>query len=262
MLPWPGASVLKIGSSRSTTSRSPPFTIVSPGVKRLARSVTTCSVAAPAGTITHATRGGRSAWTKSSSAVVPVAPSLAIALTPAGSDAYPTISWPPRIRRRAMLAPIRPSPTIPTCMESSSRLDGPAQQGQPGFHVAPEMHAQRPAPALLEDAEVTERLSGLHHTERIPLSRYREVVRVVTGDLDEHAGIRAALVRLPGRVQVARAEADTRRDSKRVAHGQPGRPQQDLVRLVHRDVREEGDTMKDRKSTRLNSSHLVISYAV
>src|SRR5882724_2191339 len=152
---------------------------------RLARSVTTCSVAAPAGTITHATRGGRSAWTKSSSAVVPVAPSLAIALTPAGSDAYPTISWPPRIRRRAMLAPIRPSPTIPTCMESSSRLDGPAQQGQPGFHVAPEMHAQRPAPALLEDAEVTERLSGLHHTERIPLSRYLEVVRVVTGDLDE-----------------------------------------------------------------------------
>src|SRR5439155_339463 len=95
---------------------------------RLARSVTTCSVAAPAGTITHATRGGRSARTKSSSAVVPVAPSLAIALTPAGSDAYPTISWPPRIRRRAMLAPIRPSPTIPTCMESSSRLEGPAQQ--------------------------------------------------------------------------------------------------------------------------------------
>src|SRR6266566_7138800 len=87
---------------------------------RLARSVTTCSVAAPAGTITHATRGGRSALTKSSSVVVPVPPSLPIALTPAGSAAYPTISWPPLIRRRAMLAPIRPSPTIPSCMRSSN----------------------------------------------------------------------------------------------------------------------------------------------
>src|SRR6059036_937002 len=202
---------------------------------RLARSVTTCSVAAPAGTITHATRGGRSARTKSSSAVVPVAPSLAIALTPAGSDAYPTISWPPRIRRRAMLAPIRPSPTIPTCMESSSRLEGPAQQGQPGFHVAPEMHAQRPAPALLEDAEVAG-LRHLHHTEGISPSRHREIIRVVTDDMDEHAGIRSALVRLPGRVQVTRAEADTRRDSKRVSRGEPGRLQQDLVRLVHRNV--------------------------
>src|SRR5438552_6866854 len=121
---------------------------------RLARSVTTCSVAAPAGTITHATRGGRSARTKSSSSVVPPAPSLAIALTFAGSVAYPTTSWPPRIRRRAMFAPILPSPTIPTCMESSSRLDGPAQLAQAGFHIAPEVHAQRPPPARPEDLEV------------------------------------------------------------------------------------------------------------
>src|SRR3989454_4595335 len=104
---------------------------------RLARSVTTCSVAAPAGTITHATRGGRSARTKSSSAVVPVAPSLGIAWPPAGSDAYPTISWPPRIKRRAMLAPIRPSPTIPTCMESSSRLEGRPSRASPAFTSLP-----------------------------------------------------------------------------------------------------------------------------
>src|SRR5262245_6347709 len=57
---------------------------------------------------------------KSSSVVVPVPPSLATALTPAGSEAYPTMSWPPRINRRAMLPPIRPSPTIPSCMRSSS----------------------------------------------------------------------------------------------------------------------------------------------
>src|SRR5215831_5661914 len=93
--------------------------IVSPGAMRLARSVTTCSVAAPAGTITHATRGGRSVRTKSSSVVVPFAPSPASSFTPAGSAAYPTISWPPRIRRRAILPPIRPSPTIPSCIPSS-----------------------------------------------------------------------------------------------------------------------------------------------
>src|SRR5439155_1035937 len=89
---------------------------------RLARSVTTCSVAAPAGTITHATRGGRSARTKSSSSVAPLAPSLAIALTFAGSLAYPTNSWPPRISRRAMFAPILPSPPMPTCRHDPGRL--------------------------------------------------------------------------------------------------------------------------------------------
>src|SRR3989442_5035304 len=180
---------------------------------RLARSVTTCSVAAPAGTITHATRGGRSARTKSSSSVVPLAPSLAIALTFAGSVAYPTTSWPPRIRRRAMFAPILPSPPIPTCMESSSRLDGPAQLAQAGFHIAPEVHAQRPPPARPEDLEVAERLRRLHHAEGVSPPWYREVLPVVTRDLDEDARIRSALVR-------------------------------------------------DRKSTRLNSSHVRISYAV
>src|SRR2546422_3555556 len=244
---------------------------------RLARSVTTCSVAAPAGTITHATRGGRSARTKSSSSVVPLAPSLAIALTFAGSVAYPTTSWPPRIRRRAMFAPILPSPTIPTCMESSSRLDGPAQLAQAGFHIAPEVHAQRPPPARPEDLEVAERLRRLHHAEGVSPPRYREVLPVVTRDLDEDARIRSALVRLPGRVEITGSEAETRPNLEPIPRRDPGRLKLGLVRLVHRNIREEGHvvpgpdrlqvcfqcrTARDRKSTRLNSSHGYISYAV
>src|SRR5712692_5781058 len=154
---------------------------------RLARSVTTCSVAAPAGTITHATRGGRSARTNSSSAVVPVAPSLAIALTPAGSDAYPMISWPPRIRRRTMLAPIRPSPTIPICIAQlllaalpQRFFDSRAQSREARGHVGAQVHAERAAAALRQNLEVAARLRGLHHPKRVRLPWHRQVSRVVT----------------------------------------------------------------------------------
>src|SRR2546426_8641892 len=63
---------------------------------------------------------------------------------------------------------------------------------------------------------------SLHGAERVRPPGHREILRVVARDLEEHARVRAPLVRLTGRVQEAR----------------------------------------DRKSTRLNSSHLVISYAV
>src|SRR2546427_10394709 len=120
-----------------------------------------------------------------------------------------------------MFPPIRPSPTIPTCMRSSgswlprrraSRLDGLAEPGQSVLHIGPEMHAQRAAPALPQHLEVAERLSGLHDAERVSATRHREIVGVVAGNLDEHPGIRAALVGLSGPAQISRPEADTGRD--------------------------------------------------
>src|SRR2546429_8089310 len=79
-----------------------------------------------------------------------------------------------------------------------ARLDGPAQQRQARFHAASEMHAQRPAPALAKNSKITESLSRLLDTEGSSPARHRQVVRVVARDEHEHAGVRPALVGLPG----------------------------------------------------------------
>src|SRR5438270_13152217 len=74
------------------------------------------SVGPPAGTISHATRGEPSFEQKSSSDEEAIAPSDAIPFTASALKSVTTTSWPPRMRRRAMLAPILPSPTIPRRM--------------------------------------------------------------------------------------------------------------------------------------------------
>src|SRR5256885_15982585 len=96
--------------------------------------------------------------------------------------------------RRAMLPPILPSPTIPTCIEASStslasaggapapqrpaarasRLDGPTQEGQSGLHVGGKVDAQGAAPTLLEHLQIAAGLGGLHHAERVAVPRHRE----------------------------------------------------------------------------------------
>ena len=85
----------------------PPSTSTSPGSSRPSRVSQLCSVASPAGTIIHATRGGSSLATSSSSEVTVRAGSV---------RAYVSTSCPWRRRRSAMLAPMRPSPTSPMCI--------------------------------------------------------------------------------------------------------------------------------------------------
>src|SRR5438128_12177970 len=169
---------------------------VSPGLSRLARSITTCSVAAPAGTITHATRGAASFATKSSSVVVPTAPSPASSWTTFAFRAHATTLWPPRMSRRAMFPPIRPRPTIPICMMSvpphrvplSDRLlDGRPQRLEPAPDVGAQMDPQGATAALDEHLEIPTRLRGLHDAERVCLPGHGEVRRVVARDLEEHA---------------------------------------------------------------------------
>ena len=57
--------------------------------------------------------------TKSSSVVVPVAPSAAACLTAAGSVAKATTWCPPFSSRLAMLPPMRPNPIMPICIAVS-----------------------------------------------------------------------------------------------------------------------------------------------
>src|SRR5215470_16559609 len=72
-----------------------------------------------AGTMSHTARGLSSFFTKSVSEVDPIAFSCTSSCTVLG-DMSKTTHWcPPLMRRRTMLAPIRPSPIIPSCMAVS-----------------------------------------------------------------------------------------------------------------------------------------------
>ena len=90
--------------------------IASPESSFEASSFTVDSVISPAGTITQAARGCSSLATKSSSESAPAAPSEASEATASGLTSKTTHSCPSRISRRTRFAPIRPRPTIPSCM--------------------------------------------------------------------------------------------------------------------------------------------------
>ena len=88
----------------------------------------------------------------------------------------------------------------------------PRSSSQPGGDVGAQVDAQRPPAALREHLEVAARLRGLDRRRRCSAARALEVLRVVARDLQEDAAVRAALVRLTGGVQEARAEAQARGD--------------------------------------------------
>src|SRR3954470_6885482 len=69
-----------------------------------------------AGTMMQIERGASSFATKSSMDGAPVAPSPSSAEIASALTSWTTQSWPPRISRRTMLAPMRPSPIMPTCI--------------------------------------------------------------------------------------------------------------------------------------------------
>src|SRR6188508_845896 len=138
------------------------------------------------------------------------------------------------MRRRTMLAPIRPSPTIPICIEcvllkrawriagalagrGEWRLvDEARERFETGGDVGAEMDAEHAAASLREHGDVAPGLRRLDDAERVLLPRHREIAGVVGRDLQEDALVGAALVGLPGRVQEARAEADAGRDVRAI----------------------------------------------
>src|SRR6476659_2516364 len=102
--------------------------IASPDSSFSPSAATVRSVISPAGSMTHAVRGLDSLATKSSSESAPVAPSPASVATASGLTSKTTHSWPSRMSRRTRFAPIRPSPTMPSCIVvllSVSRSVGP-----------------------------------------------------------------------------------------------------------------------------------------
>src|SRR6266478_4552095 len=72
-----------------------------------------------AGTISHTVLGFSSFFTKSASEEAPTALSWVSSCTAFGDLSKTTHWWPPLRSRRTMLAPMRPSPIIPSCIDDS-----------------------------------------------------------------------------------------------------------------------------------------------
>src|SRR3981189_1162678 len=79
------------------------------------------------------------------------------------------------------------------------------------------MDAQDTPVALGQHLEVAARLRRLDNTEGVFLVRHLDIGEVVAGDLQEHAGVRAAFVSLPRRMKKSRPEGEAGRDALAVA---------------------------------------------
>ena len=106
--------------------------------------------------------------------------------------------WPPWSRRSVIPDPIRPRPISPNCISSPGdrrerRVDGLADLVKALGHI-PQLDPQHPPAMIPQRLKITERLRLLQDTEREPLTRNLEILRVVPHQLQENAGVRPALV--------------------------------------------------------------------
>src|SRR5260370_22186017 len=70
------------------------------------------------------------------------------------------------------------------------------------------MDAQGATAALGENGKVAAGLRCFHHAKCVLLSRDRQILGIVAGDLQEDAAVGAAFIRLSGGVQEARTETE------------------------------------------------------
>src|SRR5580700_4012116 len=228
---------------------------MSPGSSCPASSFSVASTTA-AGTISHTARGLCSFFTRSSSEVAAVAPSRATCLTDSALRSKATHWCPARCSRRTMLAPILPSPTIPSCIDISpvcfyafQQLPALCQclanrrlQGcESRFHVLAEVHAEGASSAFREYCEIAAGLCGFDDAEGVLLIGNGKIDGVVAGDMQEDAGIGSAFVGLAGGVQKARTKSKNRRDLLLVPHAVANGLQNSLVLGIHGDVAEQSE---------------------
>ena len=101
-----------------------------------------------AGTISQTARGFSSFFTKSASEEAPTAFSLASSSTAFGDLSKTTHWWPPLSSRRTMLAPIRPSPIIPSCIADSFEPDRGRFGRSPWFTAVRSRFIAAPTPSV------------------------------------------------------------------------------------------------------------------
>ena len=103
------------------------------------------------------------------------------------------------------------------------------------------MDAQGAPLPFSEDIEIPSRLGCFHRAEGEFAAGDGKVKSVVTGDLQEHAGVRAAFIGLTGSVQKARPEAEAGGNAFLVAHVETHFLQVFLMLEIVLDVGEQGE---------------------
>src|SRR5579859_4427260 len=84
--------------------------------------------------------------------------------------------------------------------------NGVGERLQAAPDVRAQVRTQRTALAFGQNLEIAARLRRFHNAESVLLAGHRQIVGVVASDLEEHAGVRTALVSLPGGMQKTRTE--------------------------------------------------------
>src|SRR5690242_9206500 len=201
-----------------------------------------------------------------------------------------THSCPPRIRRRAMLAPIRPSPIspswlfsgidsplgnvvqeihvanpVPTQEQHSSSLndllnllrqrfhDCSVEHSESGRNFRTKMHAQGAPASLHEHGKIAARLRRFHHSESKFLSRDRKILGVVASDLQKDSRVRPAFVCLTGRMKEPWSKAEAGRDLLLVPHSMPDLLQAFFMLCVHLDECERGEIISGLEASKMGA---------
>src|ERR1700681_3714425 len=105
------------------------------------------------------------------------------------------------------------------------------------------MDSQGAAAAFCQHGEIAAGLRSFYYAERVLLAWHREIHFVVTGDLQEDAGIGAAFVRLAGGVEKTRPEAEDGGDLLCVADRVAKPLERSFVLIVHSDVAENAEVI-------------------
>src|SRR5215469_7211470 len=216
-----------------------------------------CSVASTtaAGTISQTARGRCSFFTRSSRDVAAIAPSRSTSFTDAAFRSKATHWCPALCSRRTMLAPILPSPIIPSCIDIAPvvrffKLGDTLRQrlGNRGLqrcesspYIFAQMHAQSASRSFGKDREIPARLRSFDDAERIFLFGNGQVIGVVARNLKEHAAVGTAFVSLSCRMQEPRTKSENSRNLLRVPDSVTNDLQSSLILPVHLDVAQESE---------------------
>src|SRR5438067_3374647 len=101
------------------------------------------------------------------------------------------------------------------------------------------MDAQRPSLPLRQHGEVSAGLRRSYHSEGVLLPWHRNVLRIVTRDLQKDAAVRSTFIGLAGGMEEARAEAKAGCVFSSIAGAVANSLERLLMRRIHFDVREQ-----------------------
>src|SRR6266568_4012386 len=166
------------------------------------------------------------------------------------------------MRRRTMLAPIRPRPIIPSCMLAPFQNGTVATLRQylpdDGFElrqvclrVFPNMHPQGAPVSIGEHLEVAAGLRRLDDAKGIFMSGNRQINGVVAGNLQKNSAVGTAFIGLASGVQKAWSKTEARSHTLAVADQVTYGLQLLFVDVIHLDVGQYGKIVAARQTVEM-----------